>query len=80
MFFAPMNFIEAGWKDKRLVVRSSFWWSEAARSRNKQASYTVRQKRSFGHVREKLDHFLEHMRFRVPVVRLLKYCLKYFIY
>jgi hypothetical protein len=37
MVFAPTNFIEAGWKTERLVVRSSFWWPEAARSRNKQA-------------------------------------------
>jgi hypothetical protein len=35
--FVLTNFIEAGWKAERLAVRSSFWWSEAARNRNKQA-------------------------------------------
>jgi hypothetical protein len=34
--FALTNFIEADWKTERLAVRSSFWWPEAARSRNKQ--------------------------------------------
>jgi hypothetical protein len=33
--FVPTNFIEASWKAEHLVVRSSFWWPEAARSRNK---------------------------------------------
>jgi hypothetical protein len=36
MVFAPTNFIKAGLKAERLVVRNSFWWPEAARSRNKQ--------------------------------------------
>jgi hypothetical protein len=34
-FLPPTNFIEASWKAERLAVRSSFWWPEAARSRNK---------------------------------------------
>jgi hypothetical protein len=37
MVFVPTNFIEADLKAERLAVRSSFWWPEAARSRNKQA-------------------------------------------
>jgi hypothetical protein len=36
MVFVPTNFIEAGWKAERLAIRSSFWWPEAARIRNKQ--------------------------------------------
>jgi hypothetical protein len=41
-FLPPTIFIEAGWKAERLTVRSSFWWPEAARSRNKQAqSYPI---------------------------------------
>jgi hypothetical protein len=40
--FCPTNFIEVGWKAERLTVRSSFWWSEAVRSRNKQAQCDVR--------------------------------------
>jgi hypothetical protein len=39
MVLPPMNFIEADWKAERLAVRSSFWWPEAVRSRNKQAPY-----------------------------------------
>jgi hypothetical protein len=42
MVFAPTNFIEAGWKAECLAVRSSFWWSEAARSRNKQGQRPAR--------------------------------------
>jgi hypothetical protein len=33
MFFAPTNFIEAGWKAERLAVRSRFWWPEAETNR-----------------------------------------------
>jgi hypothetical protein len=34
MVFTQTNFVEAGWKAECLVVRSSFWWPEAAKSRN----------------------------------------------
>jgi hypothetical protein len=40
-FLPPTNFIEAVRKAERLAVRGSFWWPEAARSRNKQALYIL---------------------------------------
>jgi hypothetical protein len=36
MVFIQTNFIEASWKAECLAVRISFWWLEAAKSRNKQ--------------------------------------------
>jgi hypothetical protein len=38
-FLPPTNFIEVGWKAERSAVRSSFWWLEAARNRNKRVLY-----------------------------------------
>jgi hypothetical protein len=49
MVFAPTNFIEADWKAERLSVRSSFWWPEAARSRNKHGRWWLRLLRERGH-------------------------------
>jgi hypothetical protein len=35
-FLPPTKFIEIGWKVEHLALHNSFWWPEAARSRNKQ--------------------------------------------
>jgi hypothetical protein len=38
MVFTQTNFIETDWKAECLAVRSSFWWLEAAKSRNKRGA------------------------------------------
>jgi hypothetical protein len=40
MIFTQMNFIEADWKAECLAVSITFWWPEAAKSRNKQGLST----------------------------------------
>jgi hypothetical protein len=46
MVFTQTNFIEVGWKAECLAVRSSFWWPEAAKSRNKQGHGPLEQGRN----------------------------------